>query len=146
VSAAVVSTAVVSTAGASTAGASTGASSAFLQETVAKTATNAKLKSTFFILLSYKRLIINSEQRYKFFNSKNYFLIFFQKNNILQLLNYLTITVPKIKNHRKISNPWLAKNNYIGQAEKAGTGKNKNKITQKGKITNNKQGKDNLER
>jgi len=102
VSAAVVSTAVVSTAGASTAGASTGASSAFLQETVAKTATNAKLKSTFFILLSYKRLIINSEQRYKFFNSKNYFLIFFQKNNILQLLNYLTITVPKIKNHIKI--------------------------------------------
>jgi hypothetical protein len=61
-------TAVVSTAGASTAGASTGASSAFLQETVAKTATNAKLKSTFFILLNYKRLIINSEQRYKFFN------------------------------------------------------------------------------
>jgi hypothetical protein len=63
-------TAAVSTATAvvSTAGASTGASSAFLQETVAKTATNAKLKSTFFILLNYKRLIINSEQRYKFFN------------------------------------------------------------------------------
>jgi|Laugresbdmm110dd_1035094.scaffolds.fasta_scaffold35174_1 hypothetical protein len=71
-------TAVVSAAGAaavstatavvSTAGASTAASSAFLQETVAKTATNAKLKSTFFILLNYKRLIINSEQRYKFFN------------------------------------------------------------------------------
>jgi hypothetical protein len=68
--AAVVSTAVVSATGAaSTAGASsTGVSSAFLQETVAKTATNAKLKSTFFILLNYKRLIINSEQRYKFFN------------------------------------------------------------------------------
>jgi hypothetical protein len=63
-------TAAVSTATAvvSTAGASGAASSAFLQETVAKTATNAKLKSTFFILLNYKRLIINSEQRYKFFN------------------------------------------------------------------------------
>jgi hypothetical protein len=31
-------------------------------------ATKAILKTTFFILLNYKRLIINSRQRYKFFN------------------------------------------------------------------------------
>jgi hypothetical protein len=106
--------AAVVSAGASTAGVSAGAAaSSFLQDTVAKTATNAKLKSTFFILLSYKRLIINSEQRYKFFNSKNYFLIFFQKNNILQLLIYLTITVPKIKNHLKIIKNFNLKANYL---------------------------------
>jgi hypothetical protein len=57
------STAVVSTAGVSAAG------SAFLQDTTVNTATTAKLKNTFFILLNYKRLIINSGQRYKFFNS-----------------------------------------------------------------------------
>jgi Tfp pilus assembly protein PilX len=54
-------TAVESTAGSA-------AASAFLQETTVKTATTAKLKNTFFILLYYKRLIINSWQRYKFFN------------------------------------------------------------------------------
>jgi hypothetical protein len=56
-------TAVVSAATASSAGAS-----AFLHDTTVKTATTAKLKNTFFILLYYKRLIINSWQRYKFFN------------------------------------------------------------------------------
>jgi Tfp pilus assembly protein PilX len=55
------------TAAESTAGASA-AASAFLQDTTVKTATTAKLKNTFFILLYYKRLIINSRQRYKFFN------------------------------------------------------------------------------
>jgi phosphopantothenoylcysteine synthetase/decarboxylase len=48
--------------------ASVAAASAFLQDTTVKTATTAKLKNTFFILLYYKRLIINSRQRYKFFN------------------------------------------------------------------------------
>ncbi len=48
--------------------ASVAAASAFLQDTTVKTATTAKLKNTFFILLYYKRLIINSWQRYKFFN------------------------------------------------------------------------------
>ena len=55
-------TAVVSTASAA------GASSAFLHYSSVNTATTAKLKSTFFFLLNYKRLIINSGQRYKFFN------------------------------------------------------------------------------
>jgi hypothetical protein len=60
VSAAVVSTAVVSAPAAS-------AFSDCLQDTTVKAAITAKLKNTFFILLNYKRLIINSEQRYKFF-------------------------------------------------------------------------------
>jgi hypothetical protein len=38
-----------------------------LQDTTVNAAITAKLKNTFFILLNYKRLIINSEQRYKFF-------------------------------------------------------------------------------
>jgi hypothetical protein len=51
-----------------TAAASSAGASAFLHDTTVKTATTAKLKNTFFILLYYKRLIINSWQRYKFFN------------------------------------------------------------------------------
>ncbi|MBP6072095.1 MAG: hypothetical protein KA488_00745 [Flavobacterium sp.] len=73
VSAAVVSAAVVSTAGVSTAvvsAAGSAAASACLQDTTVNAATKAKLKNTFFILLKYKRLIINSEQRYKFFYFK----------------------------------------------------------------------------
>jgi hypothetical protein len=44
-------------------------------------ATKARLRNTFFILLNYKRLIINSRQRYKFFNMENYFDFFFWKNS-----------------------------------------------------------------
>ena len=57
----------ITTAVVSTATSSAGAS-AFLHDTTVKIATTAKLKNTFFILLNYKRLIINSGQRYKFFN------------------------------------------------------------------------------
>jgi hypothetical protein len=57
-----------STAGASTAGASSAGASACLQDTTVNAAIIAKLKNTFFILVKYKRLIINSKQRYKFFN------------------------------------------------------------------------------
>jgi exosome complex RNA-binding protein Rrp42 (RNase PH superfamily) len=56
------------TAAESTTAASEAGASAFLHDTTVKTATTAKLKNTFFILLYYKRLIINSGQRYKFFN------------------------------------------------------------------------------
>jgi hypothetical protein len=64
-------TAVVSAATAvvSAAGVASAAASAFLHDTTVNTATTAKLKNTFFILLYYKRLIINSWQRYKFFNT-----------------------------------------------------------------------------
>jgi hypothetical protein len=63
-------TAAVSTATAVVSAATSSAgASAFLQDTTVNTATTAKLKNTFFILLNYKRLIINSGQRYKFFNS-----------------------------------------------------------------------------
>ena len=41
-------------------------------DTTVKVAIIAKLKNTFFILLNYKRLIINSRQRYKFFNILKY--------------------------------------------------------------------------
>jgi hypothetical protein len=64
------STAVVSAAAASVA-------SACLQDTTVNAATTAKLKNTFFILLNYKRLIINSRQRYKFFYSEKYLFDFF---------------------------------------------------------------------
>jgi hypothetical protein len=57
-----------STAGASVTGAASSAgASACLQDTTVNAAITAKLKNTFFILLNYKRLIINSRQRYKFF-------------------------------------------------------------------------------
>jgi hypothetical protein len=49
-------------------GASSAGASACLQDTTVNAAIAAKLKNTFFILLNYKRLIINSRQRYKFFN------------------------------------------------------------------------------
>jgi hypothetical protein len=48
-------------------GASSAGASACLQDTTVNAAITAKLKNTFFILLNYKRLIINSRQRYKFF-------------------------------------------------------------------------------
>jgi hypothetical protein len=56
--------------GASTAGvSSTGASTALsLQDTTVNAAITAKLKNTFFILVNYKRLIINSKQIYKNFD------------------------------------------------------------------------------
>jgi hypothetical protein len=49
------------------AAASSAGASACLQDTTVNAAITAKLKNTFFILLNYKRLIINSRQRYKFF-------------------------------------------------------------------------------
>jgi hypothetical protein len=64
------STAVESVAAASVA-------SACLQDTTVNAATTAKLKNTFFILLNYKRLIINSRQRYKFFYSEKLLFNFF---------------------------------------------------------------------
>jgi len=63
----VVSTAVVS------AVASVASASFPLQETTVRAAIATKLKITFFILLNYKRLIINSRQRYKFFNTLKLF-------------------------------------------------------------------------
>ena len=85
----VVVVAVVSTGAAST-GAASGATTSVsvvvvsvvsaalsLQDTTVNVAITAKLKNTFFILLNYKRLIINSRQRYKFFNMENYFSNFF---------------------------------------------------------------------
>jgi hypothetical protein len=70
-----------STAGATSSviGASSAGASACLQDTTVNAAITAKLKNTFFILLNYKRLIINSRQRYKFFNMEKYFSIFFSK-------------------------------------------------------------------
>jgi hypothetical protein len=74
VAAAGASTAVESTAGASTGAStagvsSTGASTALsLQDTTVNAAITAKLKNTFFILVNYKRLIINSKQIYKNFD------------------------------------------------------------------------------
>jgi hypothetical protein len=58
-------------------GASSAGASACLQDTTVNAAITAKLKNTFFILLNYKRLIINSRQRYKFFIMEKYFSIFF---------------------------------------------------------------------
>jgi hypothetical protein len=84
--AASVVTAVVSAAGAassttagvsSTTVVSSAGASVFLQDTTVNAAITAKLKNTFFILLNYKRLIINSRQRYKFFIMEKYFSIFF---------------------------------------------------------------------
>jgi hypothetical protein len=71
--------AVSSTAGAasSVTTVSSAGASACLQDTTVNAAITAKLKNTFFILLNYKRLIINSRQRYKFFNMEKYFSIFF---------------------------------------------------------------------
>jgi hypothetical protein len=60
-------------------GASSAGASACLQDTTVNAAITAKLKNTFFILLNYKRLIINSRQRYKFFIMEKYFSIFFSK-------------------------------------------------------------------
>jgi hypothetical protein len=70
-----------STAGATSSviGASSAGASACLQDTTVNAAITAKLKNTFFILLNYKRLIINSRQRYKFFIMEKYFSIFFSK-------------------------------------------------------------------
>jgi hypothetical protein len=51
--------------------------SACLQDTTVNAATTAKLKNTFFILLNYKRLIINSRQRYKFFYLEKLLFNFF---------------------------------------------------------------------
>jgi hypothetical protein len=60
-------------------GASSAGASACLQDTTVNAAITAKLKNTFFIFLNYKRLIINSRQRYKFFIMEKYFSIFFSK-------------------------------------------------------------------
>src|SRR6476620_11945799 len=81
--AAAVSTAAAAVSTASTAvesAATSALASACLQDTTVNAAITAKLKNTFFILLNYKRLIINSRQRYKFFNRLKLFFNFFFKN------------------------------------------------------------------
>jgi hypothetical protein len=88
-----------STAGATSSviGASSAGASACLQDTTVNAAITAKLKNTFFILLNYKRLIINSRQRYKFFIMEKYFSIFFLKFKIY--CNSALFTKYCAKNH-----------------------------------------------